>query len=176
MPQKHEKGFQKILTLLYATWWCHFNITIVPRIDVQLFVFYLSLGLVREYLTWVKTATNPNLVCEKRISILDWNLRYYYPPCKNKGSGVHLSSFSNINSETGGRWKVGSNNFGHMTKIAALPIKGKIPSKSFPLEPKGLWTWTLVCSTGYRNPSHFVQMLIKLVDLDILYCEFKFDS
>ena len=45
--EKHEKGFQKIWIPWNETWWHQFNITMTSQIDMQLFVFYLSHGLVR---------------------------------------------------------------------------------------------------------------------------------
>ena len=44
--------------------------------------------------------------------------------------------------------KVCSNGPGHMTKMAAMPIYGKNPSK------------ILVCSIGDVGPTKFVQMMI----------------
>ena len=52
-----------------ATWWRHFNITMTPRINVRLFDFNISHGLVRvcdiELSHMGKNNGNPDLVCEK---------------------------------------------------------------------------------------------------------------
>ena len=66
---------------------------------------------------------------------------------------VVLSKFSNISSETtrpieakfhveppgDGGMEVCSNNTGHMTKMATMPIYGKNLKKSSSPEPKGHW-------------------------------------
>ena len=46
-----------------------------------------------------------------------------------------------------GGTKVCSHVPGHITKMAAMPICGKNLKKSSP-EPKGRWSWNLVCSIG----------------------------
>ena len=83
---------------------------------------------------------------------------------------VCMSTFSNISSEnTGpieanfhveppwdGEMKVCSNDPGHMTKMAAMPIYVKNMKNSSSLEPKGQWPWKLKCSIGYLSTSKFV--------------------
>ena len=60
------------------------------------------------------------------------------------------------------RWdggtKVCSNDPGHITKMATMPIHGKNLKKSSSLEPKGWWPWNLVCSIGYSSTTKFIQM------------------
>ena len=85
-----------------------------------------------------------------------------------------MSTFSNIfSSETTGPieakfhmeppkgvgTKVCLNGPGHMTKIAAMPIYSKNLKKSSSLEPKGRWSWNLVCSIGCPSTNIFVQMM-----------------
>ena len=55
--------------------------------------------------------------------------------------------------------KVYTNGPGHMTNLAAKPINGKTHKKFSSLEPKGWWSWKLVCSTGYSITTKFVQMM-----------------
>ena len=74
--------YYKDMKKLHATWWCHFNITMMSQIDVrhrstcgqhaddmQLFIFYLSLGLVR--------------VCEIELSHMGKNKGNLDPVCEN---------------------------------------------------------------------------------------------
>ena len=49
--------------------------------------------------------------------------------------------------------KIYAKYFGHMTKMAAMPIYGKNPLE-------GLWYWDLVCSIGDVGSTKFVQMMI----------------
>ena len=55
--------------------------------------------------------------------------------------------------------RLGEPKFGHMTKMAAMPIYGKNPLKSSP-EPEGQWPWDLVCSIRDVGPTKFVHMMI----------------
>ena len=43
--------------------------------------------------------------------------------------------------------------FGHMTKMAAMPIYGKTPLKYSSREPEGRWPWDFVCSIGDVGPT-----------------------
>ena len=56
------------------------------------------------------------------------------------------------------RTNICSNGPGHMTNMAAIPIYGKNLKKSS-LEPKGRWSWMLVCSIGCSSTNKFIQML-----------------
>ena len=56
--------------------------------------------------------------------------------------------------------KIYTKYYGHMTKMAATPIYGKIFQKSSSPEPKGQWPWDLVCLNGDVGPTKFVQMMI----------------
>ena len=46
---------------------------------------------------------------------------------------------------------------GHMTKMATIPIYGKIPQKSSSPEPAGRFPRNLVCGIGDSYPLQFVQ-------------------
>ena len=87
---------------------------------------------------------------------------------------VCVSTFSNIfSSETtgpieakfhmepprDGGTKICSSRPGHMTKMAAMPIYGKNFKKSSSAEPKGWWSWNLVCSIRCWSTTKFVQMM-----------------
>ena len=50
--------------------------------------------------------------------------------------------------------------FGHMIKMAAMPIYGKNPLKIFFSRTRKPVTWDLVCSSGDVGPTKFVQMMI----------------
>ena len=58
-----------------------------------------------------------------------------------------------------GGTKVCSNDPGHMTKMAAIPIYGKNLKKSSSPEPKGRWPWNLVCIIGCSSTTKFAQMM-----------------
>ena len=58
-----------------------------------------------------------------------------------------------------GGTKVCSNDPGHMTKMANMPIYGKNLKKSSSPEPKDRWPWNLVCSFGCTSTTKFVQMM-----------------
>ena len=47
--------------------------------------------------------------------------------------------------------KIYTNEKGHMTKVAAMPIYGKNLKKSSTPEPIDLWPWNLVCSIRYLS-------------------------
>ena len=55
--------------------------------------------------------------------------------------------------------KVVSNSPGHMTKMIAMPLYGKNLKISSSLEPKGLWSWNLVCSIRCSSITKFIQMM-----------------
>ena len=58
-----------------------------------------------------------------------------------------------------GGTEVCSNGLGHMTKMAVMPIHGKILNKSSSLEPKGRWPWILACIIGCSSTTKFAQMM-----------------
>ena len=51
--------------------------------------------------------------------------------------------------------KIYEHDAGHMTKMAAMLIYGKNPSKSSSPEPAGRFSRNLVCSIGDSSPSWF---------------------
>ena len=55
--------------------------------------------------------------------------------------------------------KICTNELGHTTKMAAMPIYGKNLQKSSPPEPMDQWPWTLVCSIGYPCSTKIFQMM-----------------
>ena len=57
--------------------------------------------------------------------------------------------------------KVCSNNLGHVSKMAAMPIYGKNSSKASP-EPKGQGPWGLVCGIGDLSRTKFKEIFLKL--------------
>ena len=54
--------------------------------------------------------------------------------------------------------KIYTNEFGHMTKMAAVPIYGKNLKKSSSLEPIDPWPWNLVCRIMYVSTTKVVQI------------------
>lgn len=59
-----------------------------------------------------------------------------------------------------GGTKVYSNDSGHLTKMAAIPIYVKILQKSSPLKPAGRFPLNLVYSIYDPGPTKFVQLMI----------------
>ena len=55
--------------------------------------------------------------------------------------------------------KIDANCYGHMTKMADMPIYGKIPLKIFS-EPEDWWPWDFVCNIWDVWPTKFDQMMI----------------
>ena len=77
-------------------------------------------------------------------------------PKKNSKS---IEAIFHVEPSWNGRMEVSANGLCHMTKVAAMPIYAKKLSKSSSLEPKGRWTWNLVCSIEYSSNTKFVQMM-----------------
>ena len=55
--------------------------------------------------------------------------------------------------------KIYKNELGHMTKMAAMPIYGKILTKSSSPEPIYRWPWILVCDIVYASSTKIVQVM-----------------
>ena len=55
--------------------------------------------------------------------------------------------------------KIYTNELGHMTNMAAMPIYGKNLKKSSSLEPIDWWPWNLVCSIVYARPTKVIQIM-----------------
>ena len=53
-----------------------------------------------------------------------------------------------------------TNELGHMTNMAAMPIYVKNRKKSSSPEPIDQWPWNLVCSIVYRSTIKIVQIMI----------------
>ena len=54
--------------------------------------------------------------------------------------------------------KINTNELGHMTNMAAMPIYGKNLKKSSP-EPIDWWSRNLVCSIVYSSTTKIVQIM-----------------
>ena len=54
--------------------------------------------------------------------------------------------------------KIYTNEKGHMTKVAAMPICGKNFEKSSSPESIDRWPWNLVCSIRYLSTTKIIQM------------------
>ena len=55
--------------------------------------------------------------------------------------------------------KIYTNEFRHMTSMAAMPIYGKNIKKFSSPEPIDQWLWNLVCSIVYASTAKFVQIM-----------------
>ena len=55
--------------------------------------------------------------------------------------------------------KIYTNELGHMTNMAAMPIYGKILKKSSSQKPIAWWPWNLVCSIVYASTAKVVQIM-----------------
>ena len=69
--------------------------------------------------------------------------------------------------------KIYTNELGHMTNMAAMPIYGKNIKKSSSPEPVDWWSWNFVCSIVYASTTKVVQIL-PWVNLDTFYAKVKF--
>ena len=56
--------------------------------------------------------------------------------------------------------KIYTNELGHMTNMAAMPIYGKNLKKSSSPEPIDRWLWNLVCSIVYMSTTKIIQIII----------------
>ena len=55
--------------------------------------------------------------------------------------------------------KIFTNDLGHMTNMAAMPIYGINLNKSSSPEPKDWWPWNFVCSIVYASTTKVVQII-----------------
>ena len=55
--------------------------------------------------------------------------------------------------------KIYSNELGHITNMAAIPIYGKNLKKSFSPEPIDPWPWNLVCNIVYVSTTKVIQIM-----------------
>ena len=55
--------------------------------------------------------------------------------------------------------KIYTNELGHMTNMAAMPIYGKNLKKSSSPEPIDRWPWNFVCSIVYASSTEVVQII-----------------
>ena len=56
--------------------------------------------------------------------------------------------------------KIYTNELGHMTNMAAMPIYGKNLKKSSSPEPLDRWSWNLVCSIVYVSTTKVLEIMI----------------
>ena len=69
------------------------------------------------------------------------------------GSKVHMKAWGRMGM------KIYTNEFGHMTNMAAMPIYSKNLKKSSSPEPIDWWLWKLVCSIVYASTTKVVQIV-----------------
>ena len=69
--------------------------------------------------------------------------------------------------------KIYTNELGHMTNMAAMPIYGKNLKKSSSPEPIDQWPWNLVWSIVYASTTRLFK-LWPWADLDTFYAKVKF--
>ena len=55
--------------------------------------------------------------------------------------------------------KIYTNELGHMTNMAAMPVYVKNLKKSSSPEPLDRWLWNLVCSIAYASTTKVVQIM-----------------
>ena len=55
--------------------------------------------------------------------------------------------------------KIYTNELGHMTNMAIMPIYGKNLKKSSTPEVIGRWPWNLICSIVYASTTKIVQIM-----------------
>ena len=69
------------------------------------------------------------------------------------GTKVHMKAWRGIGM------KIYTNELGHMTNMAPMPIYGKNLKKSSSPEPIDWWSWNLVCSIVYARTTKVVQIM-----------------
>ena len=69
------------------------------------------------------------------------------------GTKVHMKAWGRI------RMKIYTNELGHMTNMATMPIYGKNLKKSSSPESIDQWPWNLVCSIVYESITIVVQIM-----------------
>ena len=69
--------------------------------------------------------------------------------------------------------KIYTNELGHMTNMAAMPIYGKNLKKPASPESIDRWPWHFVCSIVYASTTKVVQIR-PWVDLGLFYVKVKF--
>ena len=68
------------------------------------------------------------------------------------GTKIHMKAWGRIGM------KIYTNELGHMTNMATMPIYGKNLKKSSSPEPIDPWPWNLVCSIMYGSTTKVVQI------------------
>ena len=69
------------------------------------------------------------------------------------GTKIHMKAWGRIGM------KIYTNELGHMTNMAAMPIYGKNLNKSSSREPIDRWPWSFVCSIVYASTTKVVQII-----------------
>ena len=92
---------------------------------------------------------------------------------KKKKHTTPIEAIFHVEPSCDGRMKVSINGLYNMNKLVAMPIYGQKLSKSSSLEPKGRWTWNLVCSIEYSSTIKCIQTM-PLVGTDLFYGKVKF--
>ena len=69
------------------------------------------------------------------------------------GTKIHMKAWGRIGM------KIYTNELGHMTNMAAMPIYGKNLKKSSTPEPINPWPWNLVCSIMYGSTTKVVKIM-----------------
>ena len=69
------------------------------------------------------------------------------------GSKVHMKAWGRMGM------KIYTNELGHMTNMAAMPIYSKNLKKSSSPEPIDWWLWNLVCNIVYVSATKIVQSM-----------------
>ena len=75
---------------------------------------------------------------------------------KNSWVIWNQNSYESLRENIG--MKIYTNELGHMTNMATMPINGKNLKKSSSPEPIDLWPWNLVCSIMYVSTTKVVQI------------------
>ena len=79
--------------------------------------------------------------------------------CRPHSLNIFSKPLGQLKPNFHGGTKICSNGPGHMTKMATMSIYGKNLKKSSSPEPKGRWTWNLVCSIGCSSTTKFIQIM-----------------
>ena len=89
---------------------------------------------------------------QRSLRFQSWNL-FLTETVWQFGTKIHMKAWGKIGM------KIYTNELGHMTNMAAMPIYGKNLNKSSSPEPIDRWPWNFVCSIVYASTTKVVQIM-----------------
>ena len=90
---------------------------------------------------------------QRSLIFQSWNL-FFSKTVGRFGTKVHMKAWRRI------EMKINTNELGHMTNMAPMPIYGKNLKKSSSPEAVDWWPWNLECSIVYASTTKIVQIMM----------------